>query len=400
MSDETWVVALPKLGESVTEGVIGAIFKQVGDEVEFDDALFEVSTDKVDSEIPSPYDGVVLEVLAQPGETVPVGAPVLRIGGPGATVENRLPSASHAVAAAGGRSLAEPSAPSMGGSEGPAIESGAVVPPGTGTLYELTMPKLGESVTEGTIGNWFKQVGDEVAFDDALFEVSTDKVDSEIPSPYDGTLLEILVQAGETVPVGTVLARIGDASAPAAPPPGGSAQAPSTAASPAAPAATVPPAAGNGEGRLLSPLVRRLIAEHGIDPSTIAGSGVGGRIRREDVEAAIANQAARPAAPAAPAAAARPGRAEGGQECGRFPRRSGSAEPHAPRSRGHAESVPDHGGVGVDVGRGGLQQDRQGPGRVQGAVQERHRGIAELPAVHLPCDVRRTAGIPDGELVD
>ena len=130
MSDETWVVALPKLGESVTEGVIGAIFKQVGDEVEFDDALFEVSTDKVDSEIPSPYDGVVLEVLAQPGETVPVGAPVLRIGGPGATVENRLPWAFHAVAAAGGRSLAEPSAPSMGGSEGPAIESGAVVPPG------------------------------------------------------------------------------------------------------------------------------------------------------------------------------------------------------------------------------------------------------------------------------
>ena len=172
----------------------------------------------------------------------------------------------------------------MGGSEGPAIESGGVVPPGTGTLYELTMPKLGESVTEGTVGNWFKQVGDEVAFDDPLFEVSTDKVDSEIPSPYDGTLLEILVQAGETVPVGTVLARIGDASAPAAPPPGGSAQAPSTAASPAAPAATVPPAAGNGEGRLLSPLVRRLIAEHGIDPSTVAGSGVGGRIRREDVE--------------------------------------------------------------------------------------------------------------------
>ena len=180
------------------------------------------------------------------------------------------------------------------------------MPPGTGTLYELTMPKLGESVTEGTIGNWFKQVGDEVAFDDALFEVSTDKVDSEIPSPYDGTLLEILVQAGETVPVGTVLARIGDASAPAASPAGGSAQAPLTAASPAAPAATVPPAAGNGEGRLLSPLVRRLIAEHGIDPSTIAGSGVGGRIRREDVEAALknqANQAGRPAAPAAPAAA-------------------------------------------------------------------------------------------------
>ena len=218
MSDETWVVALPKLGESVTEGVIGAIFTHVGDEVEFDDPLFEVSTDKVDSEIPSPYDGVILEILAQPGETLPVGAPVLRIGGMGAPVENRLPSASHAVAAAGGRSLGEASTPSMGGSEGPAIEAGNVVAPGTGTLYELTMPKLGESVTEGTISSWLKQVGDEVAFDDPLFEVSTDKVDSEIPSPYDGTLLEILVQADETVPVGTVLARIGDASAPAAAP--------------------------------------------------------------------------------------------------------------------------------------------------------------------------------------
>ena len=126
MSDETWVVALPKLGESVTEGVIGAIFTHVGDEVEFDDPLFEVSTDKVDSEIPSPYDGVILEILAQPGETLPVGAPVLRIGGMGAPVENRLPSASHAVAAAGGRSLGEASTPSMGGSEGPAIEAAGV----------------------------------------------------------------------------------------------------------------------------------------------------------------------------------------------------------------------------------------------------------------------------------
>jgi 2-oxoglutarate dehydrogenase E2 component (dihydrolipoamide succinyltransferase) len=303
MSDDTWVVALPKLGESVTEGVIGAIFKQVGDEVAFDDPLFEVATDKVDSEIPSPYDGVVLEVLVSSGDTVPVGAPVLRIGGPGATVPNRLPSASHAVAAAGGRSLAEPSAPSMGGSEGPAIESASVGAP-SAALYELTMPKLGESVTEGTIGSWLKQVGDPVAFDDPLFEVSTDKVDSEIPSPYDGTLLEILVHAGETVPVGTVLARIGDtaapaAAAPAAPVGGGSAPASSVVA-----VAVSGPTAANGGGRLLSPLVRRLIAEHGLDASTITGTGVGGRIRREDVQKAIAAGTARAAAaPAAPAAA-------------------------------------------------------------------------------------------------
>lgn len=298
MSDETWVVALPKLGESVTEGVIGNIFKQVGDEVAFDDPLFEVATDKVDSEIPSPYDGVVLEVLVQSGDTVPVGAPVLRIGGPGATVENRLPSASHAVAAAGGRSLAEPSAPSMGGSEGPAIESGGVSAPGSGALYELTMPKLGESVTEGTIGTWLKQVGDEVAFDDPLFEVSTDKVDSEIPSPYDGTLLEILVQAGDTVPVGTVLARIGDATAAA---PSAAVSSPSPSSS--GPVAVSAAAAGNGESRLLSPLVRRLIAEHRIDASTVTGTGVGGRIRREDVQQAIASGSARPSAAASTATA-------------------------------------------------------------------------------------------------
>jgi pyruvate dehydrogenase E2 component (dihydrolipoamide acetyltransferase) len=309
MSDETWVVALPKLGESVTEGVIGSIFKQVGDEVEFDDPLFEVSTDKVDSEIPSPYDGVILEVLAQPGETVPVGAPVLRIGGKGTPVENRLPSASHAVAAAGGRSLAEASTPAMGGSEGPATEAAGFSTPGDGAVYEVTMPKLGESVTEGTVGSWLKQVGDEVEFDDPLFEVSTDKVDSEIPSPYDGTILEILVQGGETVPVGTVLARIGDKSG--APAGGGPqpAQPASTAASPAVPAAPVTSADGDGRGRLLSPLVRRLVAEHGLDVSAIAGTGAGGRIRREDVEKAVAAQGARPAAPApatAPVPAAAP----------------------------------------------------------------------------------------------
>ncbi len=211
MSDETWVVTLPKLGESVTEGVIGTFFKNVGDEVEFDDPLFEVSTDKVDTEVPSSYDGVVLEVLAQEGDTVSVGAAIMKIGGKGTPVENRLPSAAHGVAAAGGRSLNDASAPSVGGSEGPTIEDAGFSPSATGEVYELTMPKLGESVTEGTIGTWFKAVGDAVALDDVLFDVSTDKVDSEIPSPYDGTMLAILVAEGETVPVGTVLARIGAA---------------------------------------------------------------------------------------------------------------------------------------------------------------------------------------------
>ena len=309
MSDETWVVTLPKLGESVTEGVIGTFFKNVGDEVEFDDPLFEVSTDKVDTEVPSSYDGVVLEVLAQEGDTVSVGAAIMRIGGKGATVANRLPSAAHGVAAAGGRSLNDPSAPSVGGSEGPTTEAVDFSPSsGTGEVFEVTMPKLGESVTEGTIGTWLKAVGDDVAFDDPLFDVSTDKVDSEIPSPYDGKMLSILVNAGETVPVGTVLARIGTPGAmPAGPAGNGNGSRPADAGSQGA----VTPAAAAitrdiAGGRLLSPLVRRLAAEHNIDVAGVAGTGVGGRIRREDIEKAISSGQTLTAAPAVAPAQATP----------------------------------------------------------------------------------------------
>jgi 2-oxoglutarate dehydrogenase E2 component (dihydrolipoamide succinyltransferase) len=175
-------------------------------------------------------------------------------------------------------------------------------------IFEITMPKLGETVTEGTVAEWLKSVGDAVAFDDPLILVSTDKVDSEIPSPYDGVLLEITVPDGGTVPVGTVLARIGpagslpaasadSAAAPPVPRPG-------PAAAPAAPngaAPAVPRAHGNG--RALSPVVRRLAAEHGIDLGTINGSGSQGRIMREDVLAAVL---AKPQAPLTPTTAAGP----------------------------------------------------------------------------------------------
>src|SRR3954453_17083835 len=211
-------ITMPKLGETVTEGTVGSWLKNVGDAVAFDDPLFEVSTDKVDSEIPSPHDGVILEILVDAGETVPVGTALVRIGAPGSVAgpsgASRLPSAAHGVAAAGGPALGDPASPSMGGSEGMAGEDPSYGTP-TGVVHDITMPKLGETVTEGTIGNWLKQSGDTVAFDDPLFEVSTDKVDSEIPSPHDGVILEILVEAGETVPVGTVLARIGEPGAAA-----------------------------------------------------------------------------------------------------------------------------------------------------------------------------------------
>jgi 2-oxoglutarate dehydrogenase E2 component (dihydrolipoamide succinyltransferase) len=176
------------------------------------------------------------------------------------------------------------------------------------------MPKLGETVTEGTIGHWLKAVGDTVAFDDALVEVSTDKVDTEIPSPYDGTVLEILVSEGDTVPVGTPLARIGApgaapaaATAPAAAPTATPAPATAPAAVPAptlvaAPAAAPAPT-GDGQRALLSPMVRRLAAENSIDLATVPGSGGGGRIMREDVERAIAVRAAAAPTTAPPPAA-------------------------------------------------------------------------------------------------
>ncbi len=217
-------------------------------------------------------------------------------------------------------------------------------------MTEVTMPQLGESVTEGTITKWFKAIGDAVAMDEVLFEVSTDKVDSEVPSPVGGFLAEIRAPEGETVEVGDVIAVVsaeapaaGESSEPAAPadgsapaddsPPapdaGAATEAPSAstpaepAPAPQAPAAQAPtaqapapqaPAAQSGSdgstaGKLASPLVRRMVVEAGLDADAIAGTGIGGRITRGDVEAAIAagTSAARPAAPAAPAAAARAG---------------------------------------------------------------------------------------------
>ncbi len=326
MSDE-WVVTMPKLGETVTEGTVGSWRKQVGDSIEFDDPLFEVSTDKVDSEIPSPYDGVILEIMVPEGETVPVGTPLVRIGAPGSVPPGgngpptviagagSAPEARPGLAGSGGPSLNDPAAPQMGGSEGPDLEDPGVSVP-SGVVHDITMPKLGETVTEGTVGSWKKQVGDTVEFDDPLFEVSTDKVDSEIPSPYDGVLLEILVPEGDTVPVGTVLARIGEPGAAGGGSPAAAVSGSAAAAVGAPAAAPVAPTGGgalpaDGDGRLLSPLVRRLVAEAGLDVASIPGTGALGRIRREDVEKAIAGGGAQAAAPApaqapaqAPAAAA------------------------------------------------------------------------------------------------
>lgn len=342
MSDE-WFVTMPKLGETVTEGELTTWLKNVGDPIAFDDPLFEVSTDKVDSEIPSPYDGVLAEILVPAGTTVPVGTQLARIvaegvatgASPGSSAD-RLPGTGHHVAAAGGPALGDGAAPQMGGSEGPSDEAPGVSAP-AGEVHDITMPKLGETVTEGELTSWLKNVGDTVEMDDALFEVSTDKVDSEIPSPYDGVLLEILVQAGQTVPIGTPVARIGEAGAGVGAPAAAPAASGSASAGPSSSTATTIVIGAKAEpGRMLSPLVRRLAAENNLDVATMVGTGEGGRIRREDVEKAIAGGGARTngaAAPArtAPAAPARTAPAPAAGPATTTPRPAGPAGVSDPR---------------------------------------------------------------------
>uniref|UniRef100_UPI00288BD2D3 biotin/lipoyl-containing protein n=1 Tax=uncultured Varibaculum sp. TaxID=413896 RepID=UPI00288BD2D3 len=388
-------IEMPALGESVTEGTVSRWLKKVGDQVAVDEPLLEVSTDKVDSEVPSPIAGVITEILVEEDETVDVGTVVCRVG-----AADEVGSAAPAAPAAPAVPAAPPASPAA--SPVPQTPAASSAPAGGGQAVE--MPALGESVTEGTVSRWLKKVGDKVEVDEPLLEVSTDKVDSEVPSPIAGVVTEILVQEDETVDVGTVLCRVGDGaaapaetSAPAAPeasaapaapavpaappapslpenpaelpgagipssikregdhhvvqwaypqvhtgypgtmtvegqvvPPSDNAPAvpavpavpaapaappapkvaetpaapkppaaPPAPAAPKAPAAPTPPAAAPSakpeekpqaakqvSGGYVTPIVRKLAREKGVDISTLKGSGVGGRIRREDVLAA------------------------------------------------------------------------------------------------------------------
>ncbi|KRF11399.1 hypothetical protein ASG90_16735 [Nocardioides sp. Soil797] len=353
-------VNLPELGESVTEGTVTRWLKQVGDSVAMDEPLLEISTDKVDTEIPSPAEGTLLEIKANEDDTVEVGGLLAIIGAEGeGGGSNDAGSSESAEAAPAEEASAEEAPAEEPAAEeapaeqpaakeetpAPAAETGGASAGGT----EVKLPELGESVTEGTVTRWLKQVGDEVAVDEPLLEVSTDKVDTEIPSPVGGTLLEQSVAEDETVEVGAVLGKIGDGSAapaaeapaqeepkqeepakeepkqeeaPAAQPaaesePAAQPAAETKPAEPAAQPATQPaaqpaaeskPAAssGNEDAGYVTPLVRKLANQHGVDLASISGTGVGGRIRKQDVlDAAKAKET--PAAPttaAAPAAAA------------------------------------------------------------------------------------------------
>ena len=361
-------VNLPALGESVTEGTVSRWLKEVGDEVAVDEPLVEVSTDKVDTEIPSPVAGVLEEILVEEDDTVEVGAPLATIGDGegGGSSDDSDAEAEEDTSEAAAADESDDSGESDDSEEKEEVEADKGSSSGENT--EVTLPALGESVTEGTISRWLKEVGDEVEVDEPLLEVSTDKVDTEIPSPVAGTLVEIKAEEDETVEVGAVLALVGDGSG-SSDSDGGSADDADTedeskasaeqieekATQAEAPEETeeaveqaadedtdqdkggakpeetsaseedakradrerqdadTPTASEPGQG-YVTPLVRRLAKQHNVDLSTVRGTGVGGRIRKQDVLAAslAAGEAASgtektaaeaPAAASAPAAA-------------------------------------------------------------------------------------------------
>ncbi|WP_370939267.1 2-oxoglutarate dehydrogenase, E2 component, dihydrolipoamide succinyltransferase [Amycolatopsis sp. cg13] len=334
-------VTLPELGESVTEGTVTRWLKQEGDTVEVDEPLLEISTDKVDTEVPSPVAGTVVKISAKEDDTVEVGGELAVIDdGTGGVPESSAPAQQAEPEPAPQQQEAPaPAAAAAPAESAPSQPDTAPAAGGSGT--EVKLPELGESVTEGTVTRWLKQVGESVEVDEPLLEISTDKVDTEVPSPVAGTVLEIRAGEDETVEVGGVLAVIGDANAapaaapaqeskpapapepapapvqeskpapaPAAPAPAPAAPAPAQESKPA-PAAQAPADNGSADGPYVTPLVRKLASEHGIDLASLTGSGVGGRIRKQDVLAAAeAKQKAAPApaaaAPSAPAAAAAP----------------------------------------------------------------------------------------------
>jgi len=290
----TFSVTMPALGESVSEGTVTRWLKSEGDHVAMDEPLLEVSTDKVDTEIPSPVAGILQKIVVGVDQTVPVGAELAIIADGAATSSAPAPSAP--VAAAPVAAAPAPAAPVTPPAPAPAANSSA------GTI--ISMPALGESVSEGTVTRWLKGVGDSVAVDEALLEVSTDKVDTEIPSPVAGTIISIDVPVDTTVPVGARLAVIGvSGAAPAATPapvaaapvatPAPVAAAPVVVAPVATPAPVSSPApvaaapvVAQPLDAYVTPIVRKLASELGVNLANVKGTGVGGRIRKEDVESA------------------------------------------------------------------------------------------------------------------
>ncbi|GGG66056.1 2-oxoglutarate dehydrogenase, E2 component, dihydrolipoamide succinyltransferase [Edaphobacter dinghuensis] len=287
-------VVMPQMGESITEGTITKWLKKPGDTVQRDEPLFEISTDKVDAEIPSPVAGTLSEIKVTEGATVGINTVVATIaeGGNGA-----------AAAAPAAKSEPAAAAPAAAATPAPAAEAPAAAGPGT----EVLMPQMGESITEGTITKWLKKVGDTVQRDEPIFEISTDKVDAEIPSPVAGTLTEIKIGEGKTVGINTVVAVIGGAAGKAAAAPAASAPAPAAAAPAApAPAAAAASPSVSTEGVRSSPLVRKIAKDNNLDLTQVSGTGSSGRITKTDILGHLEGGAKPAPAAAAPAAASKP----------------------------------------------------------------------------------------------
>ena len=328
-------VNMPALGESVTEGTVTRWLKEVGETVEVDEPLLEVSTDKVDTEIPSPFAGVVEQILAEEDDDVEVGGPLAVIGDGSGEAAEAAPAESAPAEAAEEPAPEAAEEPEDEEPEEAAQEEApapkAAAPAASADATEVTMPALGESVTEGTVTRWLKEVGETVEVDEPLLEVSTDKVDTEVPSPVAGTVLALYAEEDDDVEVGGKLALVGsaDAAAPADDAPAAAPAAEESAPEPEAPAAepepeapaTEPepepepepqpqkaapaaaeapaqqsaPAAAPASGEeiaasvagsnaaYVTPLVRKLAKQKGVDLSSLTGTGVGGRIRKQDV---------------------------------------------------------------------------------------------------------------------
>jgi len=301
-------VEMPKMGESITEGTVIVWHKEPGDEIEQDETILEIGTDKVDTEVPSPAEGVLVERLVEEGDTVEVGTIIARIE-------------TEAEEAVVDESTSEPPAEDEAGEPEPAPvddtagngeattepEPHLEAEPANGEDIEVVMPKMGESITEGTIIAWFKEPGDEIEVDETILEIGTDKVDTEVPSPAAGTLKERLVEEGETVEVGTVIAlltsedaAVAESAAPEQPP-----EEIETADETADRGATAPSGDGavtdtgepagadrepikrrGSDGRFYSPLVRSIATKEGLsmhELESIDGSGRDGRVTKEDV---------------------------------------------------------------------------------------------------------------------
>ncbi|CAB4820018.1 unannotated protein [freshwater metagenome] len=291
----TFSVKMPALGESVSEGTVTRWLKAEGDHVNVDEALLEVSTDKVDTEIPSPVAGTLTKILVQIDQTVPVGAELAVIAD---GVETAAPVVAAPVVAAPVVAAPVVAAPVVAA---PVVAA----PSSAGTV--ITMPALGESVSEGTVTRWLKNIGDSIAVDEALLEVSTDKVDTEIPSPVAGVLLAIDVPIDTTVAVGARLGLIGVSGAVpvvAAPVVATPVVAAPVVAAPVVATPVVAAPIAQPTDVYVTPLVRKLANDLGVNLASVKGTGIGGRIRREDVESL--GKPAAPVVSSAPVAAAAP----------------------------------------------------------------------------------------------